>query len=276
MAAPAPVPGAPPQPLAPGAGAAPNPPPPPPPPKGAKPRPPAPKVAAIPRPKQSPGLAGRLALPQNPAAPPSANDVNAAMSYTDSAKRARETIATDADTSGTTEYEHALTRQKLDYGPEVPIPPGAVQGAGFDAATRAILAQIAGLRAEMSNMATADMIRDVRSDISQLQAQVRNTELRTRNTHALGVLGAALSPLVKLFQGFGPGAPGAWAPAPLGSAPPAEIPFPRTKQQLFALSNTKVDSIVAWYNDPDLTLSAAPGAGLGSRLSAVRDWLARP
>jgi len=33
-------------------------------------------------------------------------------------------------------------------------------GFGFDAATRAILAQIAGLRAEMSNMATADMIRD--------------------------------------------------------------------------------------------------------------------
>jgi len=271
MAAPAPVPGAPPPPLAPGPGAAPNPPPRPP--KVVKPRTPAPKVAAIPRPKQSPGLAGRLVLLQNPAVPPSANDVNAAMSCTDSAKRARETIATNADTSGATEYEHAVTRQKLDYGPEVPIPPGAVQGAGFNAATRAILAQIAGLRA---NMATADMIRDVRSDISQLQAQVRNAELRTRNTSALVVPGAALSPLVKAFQGFGPGAPGTWAPAPLGSAPPAEIPFPRTKQQLFRLSNASVDSIIAWYNDPDLTLSAAPGAGLGSRLTAVRDWLARP
>jgi len=29
-------------------------------------------LALIPRPKQSPGLAGRLALPQNPAVPPSA------------------------------------------------------------------------------------------------------------------------------------------------------------------------------------------------------------
>jgi len=216
-----------------------------------------------------------LALPQNPAAPPSANDVNAAMRYTEAVKRARETIATDADTSGATEYEHALTRQKLDYGPEVPLPPEAGQGAGFDAATQAILGQIAGLRADMANlqanMATADMIRDVRSDLSQLQAQMRNTELRTHNTHALVVPGAVLTPLVKVFQDFGPSAPGAWAPAPLGIAPPAVIPFPRTKQQLFRLSNAKVDSIVAWYNDPDLTLSAAPGAGLGSRLSAVRD-----
>jgi len=129
--------------------------------------------------------------------------------------------------------------------------------------------------------AVAGAIGPVAAAVALLTASLTNLKIARRNEHAISSTTAInnqlalLQPLVKEVAGFGPGLPGAVAPAPgvaalaIG-APIPSPPFPANVAALRHLTNNQLAHLSVLYND---TFGIVAGDLVQVRLEKFERWV---